>query len=133
MKKAHLQGLSVLNLLIQGLEEITHGKQDARFTLGFEKIKVATQFVNMGYPRQFEPYRILKEHDFDVLRVPDFPNLKGQKVAYENMTGLEPGIIKSVNPLLCTANVVYNCAGEWKKYENYTGVQTPLNKLKFSW
>jgi hypothetical protein len=51
----------------------------------------------MGYPVLFEPYRILETVDFDVLRIPDFTNLKGYKVAYENLTGLEPGIIKSVN------------------------------------
>lgn len=134
MEKAHLQGLSVLNLLIQGLQEISKGKEDARFALGFEKIKVAAQFINMGYPRQFEPYRILETVGFDAFRVPDFANLRGYRVAYENGTKTpEPGIIKSVNSSTNTAHVVYNCGGDWEKFDNYTGVQTPLNKLKFSW
>jgi hypothetical protein len=133
MQKAHLKGLNIRNLLVQGSGEISNGKTDARFPLGLEKIKVATDFLNMGYPVLFEPYRILETVDFDVLRVPDFTNLKGHKVAYDNLTGLEPGIIKSVNPLLCTAQVVYNCGGDWENYERYTGVQTPFNKLKFSW
>lgn len=64
MQKAHLKGLNMQNLLIQGLREISNGKEDARFPLGFEKIKVATQFLNIGYPVSFQPYRILETVDF---------------------------------------------------------------------
>ena len=43
----------------------------------------------------------------------------------------EPGIIKSIDG--DDAFVVYSCGGDWKNYENYTGVRTRLTQLKSGW
>lgn len=43
----------------------------------------------------------------------------------------EPGIIKSIDG--DSAFVVYSCGGDWKNYQNYTGVRTKLTDLKERW
>lgn len=45
----------------------------------------------------------------------------------------EPGIIKSIAEDKLHAFVVYSCGGDWKNYQNYTGVRTKLIELKPGW
>lgn len=63
----------------------------------------------------------------------------GEKVHYIPFIGCDPskyedGIVKS-HPEHTTESVfvVYNCAGEWKDYKNYTAALTPVSMLKKGW
>lgn len=58
---------------------------------------------------------------------------KGQKVHYCTDYGkMENGIVKSV-PGDGHAFVVYNCAGNWDRYEDYTGARTKISDLRAGW
>lgn len=60
---------------------------------------------------------------------------KGQKVSYKRFDGTyEHGIIKEI-PTHTTeeVRVVYNCGGEWDKYENYTSALTRIEDLEIGW
>ncbi len=57
----------------------------------------------------------------------------GTQVHYISEKGKENGIIKSFSEDKKTAFVVYNCAGEWKKYFNYTAQSTNINQLDYGW
>lgn len=61
---------------------------------------------------------------FKILRV-------GDKVTY--LPKDEIGIIKSINTKNQTAHVVYNCGGDWKHSQKYTGAMTNLSALKLGW
>ena len=60
---------------------------------------------------------------------------KGKKVHYDPGYGEpENGKVKS----LCDDStshvfVVFNCAGEWDNFENYTAQRTPISDLKSGW
>lgn len=59
----------------------------------------------------------------------------GDKVTYYNHPfAHEKGIVKSLHP---TRNdvvfVVYNCAGNWENYKNYTAASTPVENLVLGW
>ncbi len=62
----------------------------------------------------------------------------GQKVHYQpehyGVSEWENGMIKEI-PFGATDSVfvVYNCAGNWDKYTNYTGALTNLRDLKLGW
>lgn len=44
------------------------------------------------------------------------------------------GIVKSLNEMDPTmAFVVYNCAGDWDNYQNYTGASTKISDLQKGW
>jgi len=61
----------------------------------------------------------------------------GDKVHYiASYAGAEPvnGMIKSINSMDPThAFVVFNCAGEWDKYKDYTGQSTHMSNLHLGW
>ena len=59
----------------------------------------------------------------------------GDKVHYCSGSGnKENGIVKSQHATLDDiVFVVYKCAGDWDNYYNYTGVATPIYKLKEDW
>lgn len=58
----------------------------------------------------------------------------GSKVHYTSPHGTkENGIVKSLNESKTAAFVVYNCAGDWDNYKNYTGHHTNINDLTFGW
>lgn len=58
---------------------------------------------------------------------------KGDSVRYcPSHGGEEKGVVKSVDDKgFCF--VVYNCGGEWHKYEDYTAARTNPNDLKKGW
>lgn len=56
----------------------------------------------------------------------------GDKVTYHTIGKVEHGIIKSLS-LPDHAFVVYNCAGQWGDYENYTAARTPIRHLTKGW
>ena len=61
---------------------------------------------------------------------------KGDKVHYIRCEGTKPenGIIKSNNSRdFSDVFVVFNCAGNWKYYDQYTGQSTPIKKLHLGW
>ncbi len=66
-------------------------------------------------------------------------NLKvGDKVHYQpehyDDSRWENGIIKEVPEFsLDSVRVVYNCAGDWKNYNNYTSALTNLRDIKLGW
>lgn len=66
-------------------------------------------------------------------------HLKGQKVSYIPFEGcdkslIQKGIVKSINfNDLTTVFVVFNCAGDWYDYENYTGQNTKVSQLTIGW
>ncbi len=65
-------------------------------------------------------------------------NLKvGDKVAYvaEHISDrIEIGIVKEIPEHTTTAvRVVYNCRGNWSKWQNYTSALTNLKDLKIGW
>lgn len=62
----------------------------------------------------------------------------GQKVHYQPMHygvgEFENGIIKEIRDGRTDGVwVVYQCAGEWDKYANYTSALTMLSDLKLGW
>lgn len=62
----------------------------------------------------------------------------GTKVHYIPYEGCDPslyenGVIKSHTDDLTHVFVVYNCAGEWENYQNYTAARTSINQLKPGW
>ena len=59
----------------------------------------------------------------------------GNKVHYCTQHGTrQNGIIKSLNDMDQTVVfVVYNCAGEWDNYQDYTGASTKIADLKSGW
>jgi len=62
----------------------------------------------------------------------------GQKVHYQpehyNCNQWENGIIKEIREGKNDGVwVVYNCAGNWSKYQNYTSALTNLRDLKLGW
>lgn len=63
-------------------------------------------------------------------QTPAVPFKVGDKVTY--IPKIEKGIIKSLSGD-DHAFVVYNCAGEWDNYQDYTGARTELSDLKAGW
>ena len=61
----------------------------------------------------------------------------GDKVHYQPEhygEDYENGIIKEIpEHNLDAVRVVYNCAGNWKKYKDYTSALTNLRDLKLGW
>ena len=62
----------------------------------------------------------------------------GQKVHYQpehyDKTRWENGIIKEIRQnTLDAVWVVYNCAGEWERYKEYTSAKTSLRDLRHGW
>jgi hypothetical protein len=62
----------------------------------------------------------------------------GQKVHYQPeyyvLDLWENGIIKEIREdELNHVWVVFNCAGQWKDYKNYTSAKTHLRDLKLGW
>lgn len=69
----------------------------------------------------------------------------GDKVCYQpehrDSDRFENGIIKEIPGFASDANhvfyncvrVVYNCAGDWDNYANYTSALTNLRYLKLGW
>lgn len=63
----------------------------------------------------------------------------GQKVYYQpehykEEDKYENGIIKEIpDHTLNSVRVVFNCAGEWKNYQNYTSALTNLDDLNLGW
>jgi hypothetical protein len=56
----------------------------------------------------------------------------GDKVTYVPTAGpLQRGIVKKVNSF--GVFVVYNCAGEWDRYEEYTSCHTHPDRLVPGW
>ena len=59
---------------------------------------------------------------------------KGDKVKYtDNLGVVSNGIIKSLHDSTLIAFVVYNCNDDWTNYQNYTGISTPITRLKLGW
>ena len=65
--------------------------------------------------------------------------LIGQKVYYQpeqhkEEDKYENGIIKEIpDHTFKSVRVVFNCAGEWENYQNYTSCLTSLNDLNLGW
>ena len=61
----------------------------------------------------------------------------GVKVRYQPShygDAFENGIVKKISTFPNDAIwVVYNCAGNWRRYRNYTGALTYLCDLKLGW
>ncbi len=62
----------------------------------------------------------------------------GQKVYYQpshyEKDQFENGLIKEIPEHLNDAvRVVYNCAGDWANYKNYTSALTNIRDLKLGW
>jgi hypothetical protein len=63
----------------------------------------------------------------------------GDKVHYVPFEGcdetmIENGVVKEIpENSLTEVRVVYNCAGEWENFKNYTSQLTPIKKLKMGW
>lgn len=63
----------------------------------------------------------------------------GQKVHYQpehykEEDKWENGIVKEIPDHTTTAvRVVYNCAGDWKNYRDYTSALTDVRDLKLGW
>ena len=60
------------------------------------------------------------------------PYKPGDHVTYVTPVNTERGIVKSV-PDDEHAFVVYNCAGEWDRYQEYTAARTRVDDLKPGW
>ena len=59
---------------------------------------------------------------------------KGTKVHYDPGYGApENGKVKRVAEDGKHAFVVYNCAGNWEDYENYTAARTKISDLQQGW
>jgi hypothetical protein len=68
---------------------------------------------------------------YDLLRVGD--QVHYQPDHYKN-NQWENGIIKEIRPeKLDGVWVVYNCAGDWENYSDYTGALTNLGDLYSGW
>jgi len=71
--------------------------------------------------------------------IDDQASLKiGQKVYYQpahyNLDDWENGIIKEIpEHTFESVRVVYNCAGNWKNYADYTSALTNLRDLNLGW
>ena len=63
----------------------------------------------------------------------------GQKVHYQPDHYIEEdkwenGVVKSIPEWTTdSAFVVYNCAGEWDNFKNYTAANTNIRDLKLGW
>jgi len=63
----------------------------------------------------------------------------GEKVHYQpehlkNEGKFENGIVKEVPEHTTTSiRVVYNCAGDWRNYKNYTSALTKVSDLYLGW
>ena len=58
----------------------------------------------------------------------------GQKVHYLLDDKWENGIVKEIRPTNTEGVwVVYNCADNWDRYQDYTGALTNLRDLKEGW
>ena len=62
----------------------------------------------------------------------------GSKVHYQpshyNPNEYENGIIKEIRDNITDAVwVVYNCAENWDKYQDYTSAKTNINDLRIGW
>lgn len=62
----------------------------------------------------------------------------GDKVHYQpthySLNEWENGIIKEIRPdRLDVVWVVYNCAGNWKRFNDYTSACTRLEDIKLNW
>jgi hypothetical protein len=58
----------------------------------------------------------------------------GDKVTYVATDGrLENGIVKKIHPDGDKAYVVYNCNGEWYRYEDYAGALTEFDDMVPGW
>ena len=62
----------------------------------------------------------------------------GDRVRYQpshyGLDEWENGIVKEVRPGVTDAVwVVYHCAGNWKRYTEYTSAKTDLRDLKVGW
>lgn len=64
---------------------------------------------------------------------------EGQRVHYirdnhkDKPETFENGIIKTMHPDGDKAWVVYNCAGEWENYRDYTAALTDFENLRHGW
>ncbi len=61
----------------------------------------------------------------------------GQRVHYIPFEGCDPeqyenGIVKSVSDENHVF-VVYNCGGEWSRYQDYTAARTHISQLRAGW
>lgn len=57
---------------------------------------------------------------------------EGDKVHYTTSHGaIQNGIVKSVTE--SAIFVVYSCGGDWENYRDYTGQNTPLERLQLGW
>jgi len=66
----------------------------------------------------------------------DISKLKiGEKVHYTKAPGIyENGRVKEIPDHTNTEiRVVYNCAGDWDNFMNYTSALTPISKLGLGW
>jgi len=69
----------------------------------------------------------------------DIAKLKvGDKVCYQpqhyGKDRWENGMIKEIPDFtVVSVRVVYNCAGEWNNFKNYTSALTNLKDLKLGW
>ena len=69
----------------------------------------------------------------------DISKLKvGDKVYYQpahfNFDEFENGIVKEIPDFTDDAvRVVYNCAGDWERFEEYTAALTNIEDLKLGW
>lgn len=53
---------------------------------------------------------------------------------YEENNEFENGIVKEIpNHTKDSVRVVYNCGGNWDRYEDYTSALTNLSDLKKGW
>jgi hypothetical protein len=71
---------------------------------------------------------------------PDISKLRpGTKVHYVPFEGCDPsqyqnGVVKAhTEHSLDLVFVVYNCAGEWDRYQEYTGQLTNIRQLREGW
>lgn len=70
----------------------------------------------------------------------DIAKLKiGDKVHYTPFDGcdialIENGMVKEIPDHTNTSiRVVYNCAGEWDRFMDFTSAMTPIDKLAIGW
>lgn len=60
--------------------------------------------------------------------------VKGDNVHYVAGDGhTKNGVVKEANVTATSSRVVYNCGGEWHKYEDYTSALTNHNDLVEGW
>ena len=53
---------------------------------------------------------------------------------YKQHDHYENGVVKEVpKHSLTSVRVVYNCAGDWKNFKNYTSALTQSSDLKLGW